>query len=66
VGPNERGELLIKGLHVTKGYLHNESATKDSITEDGWLKTGVFHFWLKSHKSSYLLKNVELRRYLLL
>ncbi|TFK44864.1 AMP binding protein [Crucibulum laeve] len=34
------GELWIRGPTVMKGYLNNPSATKDSITSDGWFKTG--------------------------
>ncbi|XP_053608677.1 uncharacterized protein LOC128674239 [Plodia interpunctella] len=40
LGPNEIGELLIRGPHVMKGYRDNIEATKNSITEEGWLKTG--------------------------
>ena len=36
----ERGELWIKGPQVMMGYLNNPQATADTITEDGWLKTG--------------------------
>ena len=38
--PGERGELWIKGPQVMLGYLNNDQATADTITEDGWLKTG--------------------------
>lgn len=34
------GELLIRSGGVFKGYLHNEAATKETFTEDGWLKSG--------------------------
>ncbi|MBT8246262.1 MAG: AMP-binding protein, partial [Acidimicrobiia bacterium] len=39
VGPNETGELLIKGPHVTPGYWNQPEATADTI-KDGWLWTG--------------------------
>lgn len=36
----EAGELWLRGPSVMKGYLNNISATKSSITDDGWFKTG--------------------------
>ena len=40
--PNEAGvgELQVKGPIVMKGYFHNEKATKEAFTEDGWFMTG--------------------------
>ena len=34
------GELWIRGPTVMKGYLNDVSSTKETITEDEWLKTG--------------------------
>jgi 4-coumarate--CoA ligase len=44
LGPGEVGELWLSGPNVFKGYWKNEAATKDSITEDGFFKTGDVGF----------------------
>ncbi|KAG7448155.1 AMP binding protein [Guyanagaster necrorhizus] len=36
----QTGEMWIKGPIVMKGYINNPTATANTITEDGWLKTG--------------------------
>ncbi|HBX36052.1 MAG TPA: long-chain fatty acid--CoA ligase [Pseudohongiella sp.] len=41
-GFNEKGELWIRGPQVMKGYWQNEKATTESITAEGWFKTGDF------------------------
>uniref|UniRef100_A0A2A4J4G8 Luciferin 4-monooxygenase n=1 Tax=Heliothis virescens TaxID=7102 RepID=A0A2A4J4G8_HELVI len=38
--PNVPGELWFRGPCVFKGYHNNLEATKEALTEDGWLRSG--------------------------
>lgn len=40
LGPDEVGELLIRGPQVMKGYRNNTENTKAAFAEDGWFKSG--------------------------
>lgn len=40
LGLNQIGELCLKGPMIMMGYYKNEKATKETFTEDGWLRTG--------------------------
>ncbi|RAH65123.1 acyl--CoA ligase [Aspergillus aculeatinus CBS 121060] len=44
LGPNQRGELWVRGQNIMKGYWRNPAATKETKTGDGWLKTGDIAF----------------------
>ncbi|KAL1209394.1 Peroxisomal OPC-8:0-CoA ligase 1 [Cardamine amara subsp. amara] len=40
LGPNQTGELWLKGPSIMKGYFSNEEATSSTLDSQGWLRTG--------------------------
>jgi len=44
LGPNEEGEVCVRGPQVMKGYLNRPDATAAMIDADGWLHTGDVGF----------------------
>jgi len=59
VAVGEPGELYVRGPQVCLRYWKNEAATQESISEDGWLKTGDVarcdergYFWIVDRKKA--------------
>lgn len=60
VPQGERGEILVRGPNVMKGYWKKPEATKETITPDGWLKTGDIAWYDKGGKFFIVDRKKEL------
>lgn len=63
LGPGEVGELWLSGPNIFKGYWKNDAATKDSITPDGFFKTGDIGFQDEQHNFYITDRVKELIKY---
>ncbi|XP_076314409.1 uncharacterized protein LOC143226826 isoform X5 [Tachypleus tridentatus] len=63
LGPGEKGEILISGPQVMKGYLNNPKATRLIIDENGWLHTGDVGFYTEDKKFYVVERIKELIKY---
>jgi len=43
--PGKRGNILVRGGQVMKGYYENPEATKKILSPEGWLSTGDLGVW---------------------
>ncbi|GBP88156.1 4-coumarate--CoA ligase-like 4 [Eumeta japonica] len=58
VPPGQSGELLVRGPNVMKGYYKNEEATRDTLTEDGFFKTGDLGYY-KQDTGLYITDRIK-------
>ncbi|KAF2119709.1 hypothetical protein BDV96DRAFT_642720 [Lophiotrema nucula] len=63
VAPGAPGELHVRGPNICIGYWRNPHATKESLSPDGWLKTGDIAvvkdgwFWIVDRKKELIKVN---------
>ncbi|OAL57412.1 acetyl-CoA synthetase-like protein [Pyrenochaeta sp. DS3sAY3a] len=63
VADGQPGELYVRGPNICIGYWRNPQATKESISPDGWLKTGDVAvvkdgwFWIVDRKKELIKVN---------
>jgi 4-coumarate--CoA ligase len=62
-GVGGRGELLVRGPQVMKGYLNNPGATAETLDADGWLHTGDVAIIDEHHHVSIVDRLKELIKY---
>jgi 4-coumarate--CoA ligase len=63
LGPGKAGELWLSGPNVFRGYWKNDAATKESITKDGFFKTGDIGFQDEQHNFYITDRVKELIKY---
>ncbi|KAJ1990682.1 long-chain fatty acid-CoA ligase [Coemansia spiralis] len=49
-----KGEIWVRGPSVFKGYLDDEEQTRQTVTDDGWLKTGDIGEWTEQGQLSII------------
>ena len=66
LGPNEIGELVLKGPSYSSGYFNNSEASKDAVDADGWFHTGdlakyddEWYFFIVDRKKDMFLSGGE-------
>lgn len=65
LGPNQEGEVCLRGPHIMSGYWQNEEATAAAL-EDGWFRTGDIgsfdedgYFTIKDRKKNMIISGGE-------
>lgn len=63
LGPNQVGEICVKGDQIMKGYYNNVEATKQAFTSDMWLRTGDLGYYDNEHYFYIVDRLKELIKY---
>jgi fatty-acyl-CoA synthase len=58
VGPDEVGELVLKGPSMSSGYFNDPAASSESVDDEGWLHTGD----LASHDEEWYFTIVDRKK----
>ncbi|MAT98656.1 MAG: long-chain fatty acid--CoA ligase [Anaerolineaceae bacterium] len=66
LGPNEIGELVLRGPSASSGYFNNPEATAEATDDDGWFHTGdlalydeEWYFYIKDRKKDMFISGGE-------
>jgi fatty-acyl-CoA synthase len=66
LGPNEIGELVLKGPSASSGYFNNPAATAEAADDEGWFHTGdlalydeEWYFYIKDRKKDMYISGGE-------
>jgi fatty-acyl-CoA synthase len=66
LGPNETGELVLKGPSGSSGYWKNPEATEEAVDEEGWFHTGdiveyddEWYFYVRDRKKDMFISGGE-------
>ncbi|GJM41095.1 MAG: long-chain-fatty-acid--CoA ligase [Ardenticatenaceae bacterium] len=66
LGPNQIGELVLKGPSASSGYFNNPAATAEAIDDEGWFHTGdlaihddEWYFYIKDRKKDLFISGGE-------
>ncbi|XP_076040020.1 uncharacterized protein LOC143024769 isoform X2 [Oratosquilla oratoria] len=58
LGPNQNGEVCVKGPWIMKGYLGNDEATRQTFDEEGWLRTGDIGYY-DENNAFYIVDRIK-------